>query len=83
MEGGKDGDKGQPLVPVKPGEMVSAGSGEPRACKTKPPPATPEATLLGAMESAGKQIDDEELRSAMQGKRPGHPATRAAIIEGC
>jgi DNA topoisomerase-3 len=41
-----------------------------------------EATLLGAMEGAGKWIEDDELREAMQEKGLGTPATRAAIIEG-
>ncbi|MEG0053506.1 MAG: topoisomerase C-terminal repeat-containing protein, partial [Comamonas sp.] len=53
-----------------------------KGLKTKPPARYSEATLLGAMESAGKQIDDEELREAMQEKGLGTPATRAAIIEG-
>ena len=82
VEGGKEGDKGQPLVPVKPGEMTHTEFAEARGLKTKPPARYSEATLLGAMESAGKQIDDEELRSAMQEKGLGTPATRAAIIEG-
>jgi DNA topoisomerase-3 len=82
VEGGKEGDKGQNLVPVKPGEMVNTLAADPKGLKTKPPARYSEATLLGAMESAGKQIDDEELRSAMQEKGLGTPATRAAIIEG-
>ena len=82
VEGGKDGDKGQNLVPVKPGEMVNTLQVDPKGLKTKPPARYSEAALLGAMESAGKQIDDEELRSAMQEKGLGTPATRAAIIEG-
>ena len=82
VDGGKDGDKGQNLVPVKPGESVNTLTVEPKGLKTKPPARYSEATLLGAMESAGKQIDDEELRSAMQEKGLGTPATRAAIIEG-
>ncbi|RQO82786.1 DNA topoisomerase III [Acidovorax sp. FJL06] len=82
VEGGKDGDKGQNLVPVKPGESVNTLQVDPKGLKTKPPARYSEATLLGAMESAGKQIDDEELRSAMQEKGLGTPATRAAIIEG-
>ncbi len=81
-EGGKDGDKGQPLVAVQPGERPLAAQVTPKGLKTKPPARYSEATLLGAMESAGKQIDDEELRSAMQEKGLGTPATRAAIIEG-
>jgi len=82
VEDGKAGDKGQPLVPVKPGEMTHTEFAEVKGLKTKPPARYSEATLLGAMESAGKQIDDEELRSAMQEKGLGTPATRAAIIEG-
>jgi len=81
-EGGKDGDKGQPLVAVQPGERPLAAQVTPKGLKTKPPARYSEATLLGAMESAGKQIDDEELRSAMQEKGLGTPATRAATIEG-
>lgn len=82
VEGGKDGDKGQNLVPVKPGETVRTEQVDPKGLKTKPPARYSEATLLGAMESAGKQIDDDELREAMQEKGLGTPATRAAIIEG-
>uniref|UniRef100_UPI0028A84AC6 DNA topoisomerase III n=1 Tax=Pulveribacter sp. TaxID=2678893 RepID=UPI0028A84AC6 len=81
-EGGKDGEKGQPLVAVRPGERPLAESAEAKGLKTKPPARYSEATLLGAMESAGKQVEDEELRSAMQEKGLGTPATRAAIIEG-
>ncbi len=82
VEDGKAGDKGQPLVPVKPGEMTHTEFADAKGLKTKPPARYSEATLLGAMEGAGKQIDDEELRSAMQEKGLGTPATRAAIIEG-
>ena len=81
-EGGKDGDKGQPLVAVQPGERPVAEQAEAKGLRTKPPARYSEATLLGAMESAGKQIDDDELREAMQEKGLGTPATRAAIIEG-
>ncbi|TBL80330.1 type IA DNA topoisomerase [Paenibacillus thalictri] len=49
--------------------------------ETKPPKAYTEGTLLKAMESAGKQIEDEELRDAMKDSGLGTPATRAAIIE--
>jgi len=69
-------------VPVKPGEMVRNESVEPRALQTRPPARYSEATLLGAMEGAGKWIEDDELREAMQEKGLGTPATRAAIIEG-
>jgi DNA topoisomerase-3 len=70
------------LVPVKPGELVRAESVDVNALKTKPPARYTEATLLSAMEGAGKLIDDDELREAMQEKGLGTPATRAAIIEG-
>ena len=78
----KDGDKGQSLVPVKPGEMVRAEVVEPKGLKTRPPARYSEATLLGAMEGAGKLVEDDELREAMQEKGLGTPATRAATIEG-
>ena len=81
-EGGKDGDKGQPLVAVQPGEHPRVALAQAKPLHTKPPARYSEATLLGAMESAGKQVEDEELRSAMQEKGLGTPATRAAIIEG-
>jgi DNA topoisomerase-3 len=50
--------------------------------QTKPPPRYTEATLLSAMEGAGKLVEDDELRAAMEAKGLGTPATRAAIIEG-
>ncbi|MEG2818553.1 MAG: DNA topoisomerase III [Comamonas sp.] len=82
VEDAKEGDKGQPLVAVQPGEQPRTDHADVKGLRTKPPARYSEATLLGAMESAGKQIDDEELRSAMQEKGLGTPATRAAIIEG-
>ncbi len=51
------------------------------AKQTTPPPRYTEATLLAAMESAGKSIDDEALRQAMKDCGLGTPATRAAVIE--
>ena len=78
----KEGDKGQSLVPVKPGERVLAEAVDVKGLKTRPPARYTEATLLGAMEGAGKTIDDDELREAMQEKGLGTPATRASIIEG-
>ena len=70
------------LVAVAPGELVRTESVEVLAQKTRPPARYTEATLLSAMESAGKLIDDEELRDAMKEKGLGTPATRAATIEG-
>jgi DNA topoisomerase III len=70
------------LVAVAPGELVRTEDVAVNALKTKPPARYTEATLLGAMEGAGKLIDDDELREAMQEKGLGTPATRAATIEG-
>ena len=70
------------LTPVQPGEQVKTTNVEVRANVTKPPPRYTEATLLSAMEGAGKLVDDEELREAMSEKGLGTPATRAQIIEG-
>ncbi len=49
--------------------------------KTSPPKAYTEATLLRAMETAGKQVDDEEMRELMKDNGIGRPSTRANIIE--
>jgi len=70
------------LVAVAEGEKVRTETVDVLALKTKPPPRYTEATLLSAMEGAGKLIDDDELREAMAEKGLGTPATRAAIIEG-
>jgi DNA topoisomerase-3 len=70
------------LVPVQPDENVRTEDIEPVALATKPPARYSEATLLSAMEGAGKLVDDEELREAMSERGLGTPATRAAIIEG-
>ncbi len=70
------------LVAVAEGELARTESVEVKALKTRPPARYTEATLLSAMEGAGKLIDDDELREAMQEKGLGTPATRAAIIEG-
>ena len=70
------------LVPVKPGELVLTEQVDVNALKTKPPARYTEATLLSAMEGAGKLIDDDELREAMAEKGLGTPATRAQTIEG-
>jgi DNA topoisomerase-3 len=70
------------LVAVQPGETVRTESLDVKALQTRPPARYTEATLLAAMEGAGKLIDDDELREAMAEKGLGTPATRAAIIEG-
>jgi DNA topoisomerase-3 len=80
---GRESQDGQTsLVPVQPGEVVRTDSVEATALQTRPPPRYTEATLLSAMEGAGKLVDDDDLRAAMAGKGLGTPATRAAIIEG-
>jgi DNA topoisomerase III len=78
----KEGETSGTLVAVAAGEKVKTDKIEPHALVTKPPARYSEATLLSAMEGAGKFVDDEELRDAMAGKGLGTPATRAAIIEG-
>ncbi|HVL57917.1 MAG TPA: DNA topoisomerase III [Burkholderiaceae bacterium] len=70
------------LVPVQPNERVLTEAIEALALATRPPARYTEATLLSAMEGAGKLVDDEELKQAMAGKGLGTPATRSAIIEG-
>ena len=78
---GKNSDNDRLLVPVSPGEAVLADKVLADELVTKPPARYTEATLLSAMEGAGKLVEDE-LREAMMGKGLGTPATRAAIIEG-
>ncbi|WP_428718034.1 DNA topoisomerase III [Undibacterium curvum] len=78
----KDGDGKGTLVPVAKGEKVITEEVQAHGLFTKPPARYSEATLLSAMEGAGKLVDDGELREAMAGKGLGTPATRAAIIEG-
>ena len=75
-------DEDANLVPVQSGEPVRAEAATVNALRTRPPARYTEATLLSAMEGAGKLIDDDELREAMAEKGLGTPATRAAIIEG-
>jgi DNA topoisomerase-3 len=75
-------DEAPTLAPVKQGERVATTRVEVKQSVTKPPARYTEATLLGAMEGAGKLVEDEELREAMSEKGLGTPATRANIIEG-
>jgi DNA topoisomerase-3 len=70
------------LVAVGEHEKATVSDIDVRDLATKPPARYTEATLLSAMEGAGKLIDNEDLREAMSGKGLGTPATRAAIIEG-
>lgn len=70
-----------PLPPVRVGETVQTMAVEPKSEQTKPPPRYTEATILSAMEGAGKLVEDDELAEAMKERGLGTPATRAQIIE--
>jgi len=76
------GEENENLPPIVPDEKVPVVEVEAQANQTKPPPRYSEATLLSAMEGAGKLVEDDELREAMEAKGLGTPATRAAVIEG-
>ncbi len=81
VSGFGDGEEPEPTLPlVREGEALT-GSYAPQSRQTKPPPRHTEATLLAAMETAGRQIDDDELRQAMKDTGLGTPATRASTIE--
>ncbi|WON74948.1 DNA topoisomerase III [Nitrosospira sp. Is2] len=70
------------LIKLNPDERVLAEEIKVISSQTRPPARFNEATLLSAMESAGKLVEDEDLREAMSAKGLGTPATRASIIEG-
>ena len=70
------------LCAVSAGETVQTTEVEAIEDQTKPPAAYTEATLLTAMETAGKLVEDDELAFAMKERGLGTPATRASIIEG-
>ena len=69
------------LCPLNGKSAVKTISVKREDCQTKPPARYTEATLLSAMEGAGRLVKDDELRDAMAEKGLGTPATRAAIIE--
>jgi DNA topoisomerase III len=73
--------EGGELPPLEQGQTVKCVESESERKETRPPPRYTEATLLSAMETAGKLIDDEELREAMKERGLGTPATRAETIE--
>ena len=75
-------EENENLPAITSGDKVPAVNVEAQANQTKPPPRYSEATLLSAMEGAGKLVEDDELREAMEAKGLGTPATRAAVIEG-
>jgi DNA topoisomerase-3 len=78
-----DDDSGgdQSLPKLEQGESVETRSIESLRKETQPPRRFTEASLLAAMEAAGKEIEDAELREAMKDSGIGTPATRASIIE--
>src|SRR3954452_2086231 len=79
---GEDDSGGDQLLPrLEQGEQVQTLSVESLRKETQPPRRFTEASLLAAMETAGKDIDDVELREAMKDSGIGTPATRASIIE--
>jgi len=74
-------EQDQSLPPLKVGMDVTCDHSEALAKTTKPPPRYSEGTLLRAMETAGKLVDDDEAAEAMKDAGLGTPATRAATIE--
>jgi DNA topoisomerase III len=80
---GKDADDNDSeLTTIQQGEKPPVTGVDAKEGKTKAPPRFTEATLLAAMENAGRLVDDDDAREAMKGCGLGTPATRAAIIEG-
>jgi DNA topoisomerase III len=79
--GEEDEDVDQQLPRLEDGESVATTEVASERKETKPPRRYSDASLLGAMETAGKLVDDDELREAMKESGIGTPATRAAIIE--
>src|SRR5215213_6859249 len=78
----EDDSGGDQLLPrLEQGEGVQTRSVEWMRKETQPPRRFSDASLLGAMETAGKEIEDAELREAMKDSGIGTPATRASIIE--
>jgi DNA topoisomerase III len=80
-EAEEDEGREQHLPKLERGETVETREVEALEKETQPPRRYSDASLLAAMETAGKLVDDEELREAMKDSGIGTPATRAAIIE--
>ncbi len=76
-----DEENDQALPDLKKGDSRDIAKAEILTRKTRPPAAYTESTLLQAMETAGRLVEDEELRDAMKDCGLGTPATRAEIIE--
>ena len=77
----EDEGREQHLPKLEEGEAVDTREVQALEKETQPPRRYSDASLLGAMETAGKLVDDDELREAMKDSGIGTPATRAAIIE--
>ena len=77
----EEGESENPLPPLQEGDTRTVKDTRIKEDKTKPPAPHTDASLLAAMETAGKELDDEELVRQMKGSGIGTPATRAAIIE--
>ncbi len=75
-----DGDEVS-LPPLTPGDIRTVQKADVKEDKTKPPAQHNDASLLSAMEHAGRDLDDEEVARQMKGSGIGTPATRASIIE--
>ncbi len=73
--------KDNPLPAVKKGDAIPVQEMKQVKHTTKPPAHFTDASLLGAMETAGKLVEDEELQEALKERGLGTPATRAQIIE--
>ncbi|MGB9184358.1 MAG: DNA topoisomerase 3 [Solirubrobacteraceae bacterium] len=76
-----DEDREQQLPKLERDEQVTVQEIASEEKETKPPRRYTEGALLAAMETAGKLVDEEELREAMKDSGIGTPATRASIIE--
>ncbi len=78
---GEEDEDAPALPPLKAGDSRTVTAAKIKEDKTKPPAPHTDASLLLAMETAGKELEDEELVRQMKGSGIGTPATRAAIIE--
>ena len=79
--GGRKEKEPPVLPPIEVGQEWAVAKVGVKEGETKPPPRYSESALLGAMETAGKLVEDEELRQQMKDSGLGTPATRAATIE--
>ena len=81
-KGAKKGEEEETVLPpLQQGDTRTVRGTAVKEDMTKPPPQHTDASLLASMETAGRELDDEELARQMKGSGIGTPATRAAIIE--